>query len=195
MTRRDGDRRHARGSEPRAAEIRSGEVRVAEIGPIEVRPAEIRSEFCRLFRPPSVPGINAFPQHFQMLLIGHWLRAPLSTAGNNNNPTCTRWLSWGFARQRLSRDRSPPQCPQGSLRTPRRRGSYKPPPVNPNVPSTNFCSPEGLPERLISILPGDLSNERDTRDNHPRRGKGPRAAVPPERGSVSEGTCQRAVRH
>ena len=68
------------------------EVRPVEFCPDEVRPHEIHvievhlSEVClvevwtneRLFRPPSVPDIDALPEEFEMLRVGHSI-APRST--------------------------------------------------------------------------------------------------------------------
>jgi hypothetical protein len=61
--------------EVRTVEVRSAEVRLAEIRAGEVRSAEIGLAEARknrgFFRPPSIPNIDAPPEEFAMLYLGH----------------------------------------------------------------------------------------------------------------------------
>ena len=52
----------------RPAEVRRAEVCPAEVCLAEVRLAEVRGD---LVLPPSVPGIDTFPEHVQVVWISH----------------------------------------------------------------------------------------------------------------------------
>ena len=81
----------------RPVEVRQEQGRVAEDRPAEVRPAEFRVAEVRLgqalFPPPGVPIIDALPEKFEMLFVGHWVhrsRCRSTCAGPNRRFPSTR---------------------------------------------------------------------------------------------------------